>query len=72
MRMRGTTREQDYGCASIVAALAEVALGKPWVAFDQLIAEACAVLPADVRARLGTYDIEEAARTSFQDDEFRN
>ena len=43
MPMRGTTPEQDYECASIVAALAEVALGKPWVAFDELMAEAYAV-----------------------------
>jgi lambda repressor-like predicted transcriptional regulator len=60
MRMRERTREQDYECASIVAALAEVALGRPWVAFEQVIAEAYGVLPADVRARLAAYDIEDA------------
>ena len=60
MRMRGTTREQDYECASIVAALAEVALGRPWGAFEQVIAEAYGVLPADVRVRLAAYDIEDA------------
>jgi hypothetical protein len=70
MRMRGANREQDYDCASIVAALAEVALGRPWVAFDQLIAEAYAVLPADVRARLVAYDVEAAATRTLRDDEF--
>ncbi len=70
MRMRGATREQDYDCARIVAALAEVALGKPWVAFDQLIAEAYAVLPADVQVRLVAYDVEGAATRRLRDDEF--
>ena len=70
MPMRGTTPEQHYECASIVAALAEVALGKPWVAFDQLMAEAYAVLPADVRVRLVAYDIEDAARKRLRGDGF--
>jgi hypothetical protein len=68
--MRGTTPEQGYECASIVAALAEVALGKPWAAFDQLMAEAFAVLPADVRGRLVAYDIEDAARKTLRGDGF--
>jgi hypothetical protein len=72
MRMRGATRERECDCASIIAALAEVALGKPWVAFDQVIAEACAVLPADVRVRLLAYDIEGAVRTRHQDDDFND
>ena len=70
MPMRGTSPEQDYECASIVAALAEVALGKPWVAFDQLMAEAYAVLPADVRVQLVAYDIEDAARKRLRGDGF--
>jgi hypothetical protein len=68
--MRGTTPEQDYECASIVAALAEVALGKPWAALDQLMAEAFAVLPADIRVRLMAYEFEDAARKRLRGDGF--
>ena len=63
MRMLGVTGDQDLDCASIVAALAEVAVGKPWVAFDRLLVDAYALLPADVRARLVAYDLRSAART---------
>ncbi len=70
MRMREAIREWDRDCASIVAALAEVALGKPWAAFDQLIAEAHAVLPTDVQVGLMAYDIEAAATERRRDDAF--
>ena len=63
MRRSAETLEEQCDCAGIIGALAEVALGKPLAAFDQLIAEAYEVLPPDLWRRLATYDLEEEART---------
>jgi hypothetical protein len=56
MRMRGVSPEPAGEYAGIVAALAEIALSRPWRAFDQLMAEVYATLPVDVRARLSAPD----------------
>ena len=66
MRRSAETLEQQSDCAGIIGALAEVALGKPLAAFDQLIAEAYEILPADVWGRLAAYDVEQEARTRLR------
>ena len=56
--MRAKARDHDCSFADLFAALAEVALGKPWAAFDRVLTDAHENLPPDVRARLAAYDIE--------------
>jgi hypothetical protein len=69
MRLRAKTEPDDRSWGGIYAAVADVALGKPWAAFDRVVADAHALLPPDVRACLATHaeKVErEKARTAPQ------
>jgi hypothetical protein len=55
MRLRAKTEPDDRSWGGIYAAVADVALGKPWAAFDRVVADAHALLPPDVRACLATH-----------------
>jgi hypothetical protein len=55
MRLRAETEPDDRGWGGIYAAVADVALGKPWAAFDRVVADAHALLPPDVRACIVTH-----------------
>jgi hypothetical protein len=66
MRLRAKTEPDDRSWAGIYAAVADVAIGKPWAAFDRVVADAHALLPPDVRASLVTHAAKverERART---------
>ena len=60
MRTRTRTPDQDGASADIIRAVAEVSLGRPRIALDQLIREVYAVLPPELSVRLASCKIEDA------------
>jgi hypothetical protein len=60
VRVKAHTEDGDW--SGIYAAVAEVAMGKPWAEFDRVVAHAHALMPPDVRAGLIAHGIPRGVR----------